>query len=185
MSDWLRTLAPASRFVLQGGPAARAAAGAVFGVPLSEMPCRANSREDRAALWLGPDEYLLLAPAAESRDSCRRLRPRIDRYCAFTRGCQSAPDRTRTSRSPRGRDPELRMSAGSRSRGVSCRHVHAHAVRQGGHRSVAHGCHRIPPRGVALLLGLHPGMPAGGCPGIHRAGQCCLTSGTGGRSQDS
>lgn len=65
MSDWLRTLAPASRFILQGGPAARAAAGAVFGVPLSEMPCRANSRENRAALWLGPDEYLLLAPAAE------------------------------------------------------------------------------------------------------------------------
>jgi sarcosine oxidase subunit gamma len=63
--DWLRTLAPAARFILQGGPAARAAAGAAFGVPLPESPCRANSADNRAALWLGPDENLLLAVAAD------------------------------------------------------------------------------------------------------------------------
>lgn len=57
---WLRTLTPATRLVLQGGPAARAAAGEAFGVPLPESPCRANSVESRAALWLGPDEHLLL-----------------------------------------------------------------------------------------------------------------------------
>ncbi len=66
MSDWLRTLAPASRFILQGGLTARAAAGTVFGVTLSEDPCRANSKENRAALWLGPDEQLLLGPAADN-----------------------------------------------------------------------------------------------------------------------
>jgi sarcosine oxidase, subunit gamma len=65
MPDWLQTLAPAARFILQGGPAARAAAGAAFGVSLSEDPCRANKSENRAALWLGPDEHLLLGPAGD------------------------------------------------------------------------------------------------------------------------
>ncbi len=62
----LRILAPAARFILQGGPAARAAAGEAFNVPIPESPCRANSVESRAALWLGPDEHLLLG-AAEDR----------------------------------------------------------------------------------------------------------------------
>ncbi len=65
--DWLRTLAPATRFILQGGPTARAAAGEAFGVPLHESPCRANSLGNRAALWLGPDEQLLLGPAADTQ----------------------------------------------------------------------------------------------------------------------
>jgi sarcosine oxidase subunit gamma len=65
--DWLRILSPATRFVLQGGPAARAAAGEAFGVPLSESPCRANLKDGRAALWLGPDEQLLLGPAADTQ----------------------------------------------------------------------------------------------------------------------
>ena len=65
--DWLRTLAPAARFILQGGPTARAAAGEAFGVPLPESPCRASSVEGRAALWLGPDEQLLLGPAADTQ----------------------------------------------------------------------------------------------------------------------
>lgn len=65
--DWLRSIAPATRFVLQGGPAARAAAGLAFGVPLPESPCRANSSGNHAALWLGPDEQLLLGPAGGSQ----------------------------------------------------------------------------------------------------------------------
>jgi sarcosine oxidase subunit gamma len=66
-TGWLRTLAAASRFVLQGGPSARAAAGAAFGVPLPENPCRANSSRGRAALWLGPDEHLLLGAAEDAQ----------------------------------------------------------------------------------------------------------------------
>jgi len=58
----LRMLEPAARFILQGGPAARAAAGQAFGVSLPEVACRANSAGERSALWLGPDEHLLLAP---------------------------------------------------------------------------------------------------------------------------
>ena len=61
----LSQLPPATRFILQGGPAARAAAGEAFGVPLPESACRANARDGRAALWLGPDEHLLLGPAGE------------------------------------------------------------------------------------------------------------------------
>ena len=61
--EWMRTLPAAARFILQGGPAARAAAGGVFGVPLPEAACRANSQGSRAALWLGPDECLLLGEA--------------------------------------------------------------------------------------------------------------------------
>ena len=66
-AGWLWTLAPATRFVLQGGPAAQAAAGAAFEVPLPENPCRANASGNRAALWLGPDEQLLLAPAEDAQ----------------------------------------------------------------------------------------------------------------------
>ena len=61
----LLQLPPATRFILQGGPAARTAAGEAFGLPLPESACRANARDGRAALWLGPDEHLLLAPTDE------------------------------------------------------------------------------------------------------------------------
>ena len=64
---WLQSLPPATRFILQGGLAARAAAGTALGMALPEQPCRANAQDGRAALWLGPDEHLLLAPTAEMR----------------------------------------------------------------------------------------------------------------------
>jgi sarcosine oxidase subunit gamma len=55
-------MAEYARFVFQGEAAARAAAGRAFGVAFPEDACRANSAGERAALWLGPDEHLLLAP---------------------------------------------------------------------------------------------------------------------------
>ncbi len=56
--------APAARFVLRArGPAAAAAAPAL-GTPLPAIACRAAVAGELAALWLGPDEWLLLAPAA-------------------------------------------------------------------------------------------------------------------------
>lgn len=64
---WLRTLPSAARFILQGGPAARAAAGEAFGLPLPEIPCRAGTSGNRAALWLGPDEQLLLGAAEDAQ----------------------------------------------------------------------------------------------------------------------
>lgn len=71
--DWLRTLAPAARFVLQGAAPARAAASDVLRVSLAEEPCRANWNEDHAALWLGPDEHLLLGPAVDTVSLATRL----------------------------------------------------------------------------------------------------------------
>jgi sarcosine oxidase subunit gamma len=63
--SWLQRRGPASRFILQGDVAARAAAGRAFGVALPEDACRAHAEGERAALWLGPDERLLFAPAGE------------------------------------------------------------------------------------------------------------------------
>ncbi|HEY2660886.1 MAG TPA: sarcosine oxidase subunit gamma family protein [Caulobacteraceae bacterium] len=57
---------PAARFVLRGRPEALAAAETDFGLPLPQEACRAASAGDRHALWLGPDEWLLLAPVAEA-----------------------------------------------------------------------------------------------------------------------
>ena len=62
---WLETLPAASRLILRGGDAARAAAGQELGITLPEAACRAATDGKRAALWLGPDEHLLLAPDGE------------------------------------------------------------------------------------------------------------------------
>jgi sarcosine oxidase subunit gamma len=43
----------------------RAAAATAAGVGISVEPCRANVQGERAALWLGPDEWLLIAPENE------------------------------------------------------------------------------------------------------------------------
>ena len=62
-SPLLRQLPPASRLVLRGGPPVLVAAAAALGLPRSDSPCRAVRNDGRAALWLGPDERLLLGPA--------------------------------------------------------------------------------------------------------------------------
>ena len=56
---------PMARLVLRGGAAVAAAAGAAFEVAIPSRPLAASMAGSRAALWLGPDEWLLLAPAAE------------------------------------------------------------------------------------------------------------------------
>jgi sarcosine oxidase, subunit gamma len=62
MSPDLKLLPPAARHILRGGPNVRLAAQGAFGVALPEIACRAASQGERAALWLGPDEWLLIAP---------------------------------------------------------------------------------------------------------------------------
>lgn len=52
----------AARFVYRGAPGLFPA---TFGVALPTAPMRAHVEEPRAALWLGPDEWLLLAPDAD------------------------------------------------------------------------------------------------------------------------
>jgi sarcosine oxidase subunit gamma len=64
-TPWLETVPPGSRFVFRGDAAARTAAGAAFGIAFPESACRATTDGSRAALWLGPDEQLLLAADGE------------------------------------------------------------------------------------------------------------------------
>lgn len=59
------TLAPPmTRLSARGGAEAARRMGRVFGVDLPAEALRAGMAGDRAALWLGPDEWLLLAPDA-------------------------------------------------------------------------------------------------------------------------
>jgi len=64
--EWLRVEPRASRFVFHGNAQARAAASAAWGVGFAEQACRAISAGERATLWLGPDEYLLLDSSGDA-----------------------------------------------------------------------------------------------------------------------
>jgi sarcosine oxidase subunit gamma len=68
-AEWLKTLPPAARWVLHGDAQSRGRAAPVWGVGFSETACRALRSEQRATLWLGPDEYLLLDLAASEQSA--------------------------------------------------------------------------------------------------------------------
>jgi heterotetrameric sarcosine oxidase gamma subunit len=57
---------PAIRLNIRADTAAAAGIGLAIGVLLGTAPCRAVIVRDRTALWLGPDEWLVLAPESES-----------------------------------------------------------------------------------------------------------------------
>jgi sarcosine oxidase subunit gamma len=61
----LRTAPAATRLLLRGADAV-AAAGNAFGVAMPMTPCKSNADGARVSLWLGPDEWLLIAPEAET-----------------------------------------------------------------------------------------------------------------------
>jgi len=56
----------AARFLFRGGESARAAWSAAFGADLPAGLGLAGERKRRAALWLGPDEWLLIAEGADA-----------------------------------------------------------------------------------------------------------------------
>jgi sarcosine oxidase subunit gamma len=64
--DMITLLPPATRFIVRGGEAAIPLIGRAFGVALPRDACRAATAPPRAALWLGPDEWLLIAPDGEA-----------------------------------------------------------------------------------------------------------------------
>jgi sarcosine oxidase subunit gamma len=72
-SHLLRALPPACRFILRGGADVIAAASGALGLPSSASPCRAAVQGDWAALWLGPDERLLIGPAARAEETIALL----------------------------------------------------------------------------------------------------------------
>ncbi len=55
----LQPAADMARLALRGDASAL---GSAFGLALPTQPCRATGADGRSALWLGPDEWLLLAP---------------------------------------------------------------------------------------------------------------------------
>ncbi len=59
-------LPPATRLIVRGGEAAVPLIGRAFGAMLPREACRASGTTARAALWLGPDEWLLIAPDGEA-----------------------------------------------------------------------------------------------------------------------
>jgi sarcosine oxidase subunit gamma len=58
-----RLLPPLTRFTLRGLPPVMAAASGPLGLQISDTACRSAANSERAALWMGPDEQLILAPA--------------------------------------------------------------------------------------------------------------------------
>jgi sarcosine oxidase subunit gamma len=74
LSSAIRLLPAAARFSLRGAPAVMAAAGAVLGLNISDIACRSASNSKWAALWLGPDEQLVLAPVADGEAVTSQLR---------------------------------------------------------------------------------------------------------------
>jgi sarcosine oxidase, subunit gamma len=65
-TPWLSSMPAAAKFVFRGNASALASAGQGLGLALPAVACRAAVNGTRAALWLGPDEFLLLAPETEA-----------------------------------------------------------------------------------------------------------------------
>ena len=74
-SALVRALPPASRYILRGGPQVMTAASSALGLTISQVACRAATNGQQAALWLGPDEQLLIAP--ESADLAATVQPAL------------------------------------------------------------------------------------------------------------
>jgi sarcosine oxidase, subunit gamma len=70
----VRLLPPASRLTLRGKAPVMAAAGESLGLRISEVACRSTANSERAALWLGPDEQLILAAVGDGEAISTQLR---------------------------------------------------------------------------------------------------------------
>jgi sarcosine oxidase subunit gamma len=65
MPEIASVLSGLGRLSLRGGPQVLAAAGDAFELQLPAEACRAAEGDARAALWLGPDEQLLLVQLSD------------------------------------------------------------------------------------------------------------------------
>jgi sarcosine oxidase subunit gamma len=70
----VRLLPPVARFTLRGHAPVMAAAGGALGLQISEVACRSAANAQRAALWLGPDEQLILADVKDGDTVATQLR---------------------------------------------------------------------------------------------------------------
>lgn len=67
----LLRMASQSRFVFRGEAVAAIRCGEAFGLVLPNLPCTTAAGNGKAALWLGPDEWLLVAGEAQEMSSLR------------------------------------------------------------------------------------------------------------------
>lgn len=65
-SPGLRPLPAAARHILRGSAEVRVAAEQALRLAVPATACRAVAEGERAALWLGPDEWLLIAPVGST-----------------------------------------------------------------------------------------------------------------------
>ncbi|HEV2228962.1 MAG TPA: sarcosine oxidase subunit gamma family protein [Steroidobacteraceae bacterium] len=70
----VRPLPPAARWILRGGTEVRLAAEGALKLALPAAACRAVAQSDRAALWLGPDEWLLISGEQTAEQCAAALR---------------------------------------------------------------------------------------------------------------
>ena len=63
----VHVLPPATRHILRGAEAVRTRARHVLGFEVPATACRAAVSDERAALWLGPDEWLLIDPRQQTQ----------------------------------------------------------------------------------------------------------------------
>ena len=131
----LSEAAPAARFILRGSEAVRVSCGMAFGADLPSRLGSAGEGTSRAALWLGPDEWLLIADGADAAISatcwsrCSR-EPRIvsstsrigrsaSSPAARPRRASSTPAARSISTSRRFRSASRRALCSTRSRSCS------------------------------------------------------------------
>jgi len=76
-SPGVRMLPHATRYVLRGGPQVMLAAGDALGLVIASEPCRSTASAKHAALWLGPDEQLLIGQEADGSDLGSLLREKL------------------------------------------------------------------------------------------------------------
>lgn len=62
-----------TRLVLRGNETVAKQAGLALGLPIPLEACRSATRDGRAALWLGPDEWLLIAPLEQGAAVAEKL----------------------------------------------------------------------------------------------------------------
>ncbi|MBS0416620.1 MAG: sarcosine oxidase subunit gamma family protein [Proteobacteria bacterium] len=74
LPDAIRLLPPAARFTLRGLAPVMTAAGAALGLSMSALACRSDTHGQRAALWMGPDEQLILVPVTDGGAVVAQLR---------------------------------------------------------------------------------------------------------------
>ncbi len=73
-SPGVRPLPPAGRWILRGGAKVRLAAEGALKLAVPAAACRAHAAGDSAALWLGPDEWLLISGEHTAQECAATLR---------------------------------------------------------------------------------------------------------------